>query len=91
MKVEESLYDEVCEKIIETFEASKKSRSPVHNAIKISGLMDFDLLKKVNLMHQKIEDVFELALEETEKDILGKYLDGGSNFDNKGKGQVQFY
>lgn len=39
----------------------------MHNAIKISGLIDFDLLRKVNQMHQNIENVFNLAVNETKK------------------------
>jgi isopropylmalate/homocitrate/citramalate synthase len=39
----------------------------VHNAIKISGLIDFEFLKKLNKMHQSIENIFNLAVEETKK------------------------
>lgn len=71
-KVQESLYDDVCDRIVETFDVSKNTRFPVHNAIKYSGLMDFDLLKKVSRMHEKIELVFEKALAETEKQLGGR-------------------
>lgn len=39
----------------------------MHNAIKISGLMDFELLKKVSKMHENVERVFNAAVNETKK------------------------
>jgi hypothetical protein len=64
---EEAKYDEAMDKFIEAFESSKKSSHRVHNAIKVSGLIDFEFLKKLNGMHQNIENVFNLAVEETKK------------------------
>jgi hypothetical protein len=65
--LEESKYDEATEKFIEAFGASETSRFQIHNAIKVSGMIDFEFLKKLNKMHQNVENIFNLAVEETKK------------------------
>ena len=55
------------QKFMEAFDTSKKSSYPIHNAIKVSGLIDFDFLKKLDKMHQNVENIFNLAVEETKK------------------------
>lgn len=54
-------------KFLEAFDTSKKSSYPIHNAIKVSGLIDFDFLKKLDKMHQNVEKIFNIAVEETKK------------------------
>ena len=55
------------EKFLDAFQTSEKSTYPIHNAIKVSGLIDFEFLKKLNHMHQNVENIFNLAVEETKK------------------------
>lgn len=61
----EEFLDETMDKFVECFKLNDSSSKPVINAIKISALIDFELLKKLNMLEQNIEDVFNLAVEET--------------------------
>lgn len=92
---EERKYDEATDLFIDAFESSKASRFQIHNAIKVSGLIDFEFLKKLNKMHQDVDTIFNLAVEETKKyydqDILSEENSEDSNIEKKLKVKSTFF
>lgn len=79
----EEFFDETMFKFLECFELNQHSKKPVINAIKISALIDFDLLKKLNLLEQNIEDVFNLAVEETKQRFEYDFATSEEGIDSK--------